>query len=455
MGLLTMKTAYRLILCSASLLAVVAHAQPYPLADPESVARVTAGELKVAEATWWGFDPEDSTEAVQQAIDSGARTVVVPFVGLPWIVRPLTLRGNLNFLLEPGVVLLAKRGEFSGKGDSLLTVAGCDNVTIRGYGATLRMWKQDYQNPPYEPAEWRMGIRIAGCKNVRVEGFRIESSGGDGIYIDGGGGSNRLWSEDIAIRDCVVDDHHRQGISVISCENLLVEKCVFSNTSGTPPTAGIDLEPDGPEQRLVHCLIRNCRFENNEGHNILVYLKPMTRASEPVSIRFENCLSIMGGVDDPPPADRSRIGWAGMAVGAISDDGPQGLIEFVNCTSINAGKEGVRVFDKSAHSAKVRFANCTWQGAWTWDDPTDPVPRVPVSLHLRRPELTKALGGVDFEHCVVIDSENRPAVNYARDEGDYPLVDVTGTITVYNPHGVSTNLEPQAETVTLNVTAPR
>src|SRR5690606_34017190 len=173
--------------------------------------------------------------------------------------------------LEPGVLLLAKRGEYKGRGDSLLSLPGLDNVTIRGYGATLRMWKRDYQNPPYEKAEWRMGIRIVGCKNVLVEGLRIESSGGDGIYIDRGG-SNRLWSEDITVRDCISHDHHRQGMSLISCENLLVENCVFSNTSGTAPTAGIDLEPDGPDQRFVHCLIRNCRFENNMGHNILIYL---------------------------------------------------------------------------------------------------------------------------------------------------------------------------------------
>lgn len=431
----------------------VAGAQ-HPLADPDAVALVASGELREAEATWWGFDPEDSTEAIQQAIDSGARTVIVPFVGQPWIVRPITLRSNVTLIFEPGVLVLAKRGEYKGRGDSLLSLPGLDNVTIRGYGAILRMWKKDYQNPPYEKAEWRMGIRIMGCKNVLVEGLRIESSGGDGIYVDGGGGSNRLWSEDITVRDCVSHDHHRQGMSVISCENLLVENCVFSNTGGTAPTAGIDLEPDGPEQRFVHCLIRNCRFENNKGHNILVYLKPMTAESEPVSIRFEDCLSIMGTIDEPPPAGGSAEGWAGMSVGAIRDDGPKGLIEFVNCTSINAGKEGARIYDKSAHSAKVRFTNCTWQGAWTRDDPTDPVPRVPVSLHLRRPSLTTALGGVEFVDCVVIDDADRPAVKYTRDEGKYPLVDVTGTITVYNPHGVKGDLKPKSKSVTLDVVEP-
>ena len=427
-------------------------AQPLTHADPDAVARVASGESKSAEASWWGFNAEDSTDALQQAIDSGARTVIVPFVGQPWIVRPITLRSNLELIFEPGVLVLAKRGEFKGRGDSMFSLSGCDNVTIRGYGATLRMWKKDYQNPSYEKAEWRMGIRIVGCRNVLVEGLRIESSGGDGIYVDGGG--NRRWSSDITIRDCVCDDHHRQGMSVISCENLLVENCVFSNTRGTAPTAGIDLEPDSPDQRLVHCLIRNCRFDNNQGHNILVYLKPMTRESEPVSIRFENCLSIMGTIDDSPPADGSGGGWAGMSVGAIRDDGPQGLIEFVNCTSINAGKEGARVYDKSAHSAKVRFANCTWQGAWTATDPTDPVPHVPVSLHLRRPSLTTALGGVEFDHCVVIDTEDRPAVKYTRDEGDYPLVDVTGKIAVQNLHGATADLEPTADSVTLNVVGP-
>ena len=60
---------------------------------------------------------------------------------------------------------------------------------------------------------------------------------------------------------------------MISAVNLLVENCLFANTWGTAPEAGIDLEPDTEKQRLVNCVIRNSTFENNNGNEILVYLE--------------------------------------------------------------------------------------------------------------------------------------------------------------------------------------
>ncbi len=109
--------------------------------DQTAIAEVAAGKRTTANAAWWGFSKDDSTAALQAAIDSGAKTVVVPYMGEAWIVRPIKLRGNLELLFEPGVLVLAKRGEFQGGGDSLFTAVDAENLTIRGYGATLRMWK--------------------------------------------------------------------------------------------------------------------------------------------------------------------------------------------------------------------------------------------------------------------------------------------------------------------------
>lgn len=248
-------------------------------ADPAAVAEVEAGTRIVANAAWWGFNAEDSTEALQAAINSKAKTVVVPYMGSAWIIRPITLRSNLELIFEPGVLILAKKGEFKGGGDSLFRAVEMTDITIRGYGATLRMRKKDYQSAEYQRAEWRMGISFSGCKRILVEGVRVESTGGDGFYV-GSGGATR-WCEDVTIRNCVSHDNHRQGLSVISAVNLVVENCVFSGTSGTPPEAGIDLECDSADERFVNCVIRNCVFENNSGHAMLVYLKPMTSESEP------------------------------------------------------------------------------------------------------------------------------------------------------------------------------
>jgi hypothetical protein len=400
------------------------------LRNDAAVKQVLAGQRDDANAAWWGFDAADSTAALQAAIDSHAKRVLVPFVGAPWIVRPITLRSDQEIDFEPGVLILAKKGEFQGPGDSLLSAVGVSNLTLRGYGATLRMWKKDYQKPPYKKAEWRMGIALRGCRNVKVEGLRVESSGGDGFYVDGGAG--REWSEDITIRNCVAFDNHRQGISVVSVVNLLVENCTFAATGGTPPEAGIDIEPDTPQQRLVNLIIRNCIFEDNHGHEIALYLKQMDHTTEPVSIRFENCLSRQ--------TDPDIGGWSGMTVGAVRDDGPKGLIEFVDCNSENTGEEGTKVYDKSVNGTLVRFVRCKWSNPWTSAHPEYAGPRVPVLIELRRPNLTSHFGGVEFKDCYVYDNVYRPALQVEEGSSEFGVREVHGLITVQNRSGVRMRL---------------
>ena len=87
--------------------------------DRQAIDDVVAGKAKVARASWWGFDPEESTEALQAAIDSGAEKVIVDNVGWPWIVDKMTLASNQELFFEKGVVVLAKKGAFKGTADAL------------------------------------------------------------------------------------------------------------------------------------------------------------------------------------------------------------------------------------------------------------------------------------------------------------------------------------------------
>ena len=103
----------------------------------------------------------------------------------------------------------------------------------------------------------------------------------------------------------------------------------------------------------------------------------MDHATEPVSIRFENCLSRQND-----PAIGGSREWPSARV---KDDGPQGLIEFINCVSENTGAEGVKVYDKSANAALVRFVHCKWSNPWTSARPQWPGPRVPVLIESRLP----------------------------------------------------------------------
>lgn len=415
-------------------------------ASPQAVEEVRAGKRRVASAAWWGFDEEDATEALQAAILSGARRLIVPNMRRDWIVRPIRLASELELVLEDGAIITAKRGEYRGRGDSVFTAQDVRNLTVRGYGATIRMHKEDYivgkvlldfgwnrWFGQYEKAEWRMTLSLRGCENVRIYGLTLRDSGGDGIYVAGG---RRPYSKNVYIRDVVCQNHYRQGISVISAEDLTVENSVFRDTWGTPPSSGVDIEPDSPQERVRNVVFRNCRFEDNYGDGIEIFLANLKAASGEVSVLFEDCRV------------SSRRG-TGIRVSKLADDGPRGWIEFRNCTVENTEGYGIKVQDKSAAAARVRFVKCflrkvaknrMYQGAWN-----------PIWLHLFRQSVTGRFGGIDFVDCAVEDDRDRPAIVFEQTEGDAGLSDVTGSLRVWNPHGVRAALGDKLRDVTLSV----
>ena len=251
-------------------------------------------------AAWWGYDPTDATDALQAAIDYGAPVLVIPRMEGPWILsRTLTLRsGGIEILIEPGVVILAGEGAFRGGGDCLIEAVGAADFSIIGYGASLRMRKADYQKPPYEQAEWRHAISLRSVARARIAGLRIESSGGDGIYLGTlGPRGSRVACEDLVLQDLEILDNHRQGVSIISAKRLLIEDCRISGSTGALPMAGIDFEPNATDPGFEDCTVRGCWIEGNRGVGIQFALANLDADDAPVSIRVENCT-----VNNPPVA---------------------------------------------------------------------------------------------------------------------------------------------------------
>lgn len=393
----------------------------YCQVNEEKIEQVMAGEIKEAYASWWGFNEEDSTEALQAAINSGVPRLIVENLGKPWIVTPLTLVSNQEIIFQPGVVLLAKRGEYKDGNDTVLTARDVENVILRGPGATIRMWKEDYANPDlYTKAEWRHCLQLRGATNVEVHGLTLTHSGGDGIYL--GIGSKGETNLNITIRDVVCDDNYRQGISVITAENLLIENTVMRNTGGTAPQAGIDFEPNHPEERLKHVVMRNCLTENNNSTGYFFYLRPLRADSEPVSVRLENCRS---------------VGDAGSGARVVTGEtlagGVTGAIEFVDCAFENSRSSGIAI-SKPADRGLVRFENCTII------DPAVEMPGVfPIMLESRLGADT-AVGGVEFDRVTVRDPIDRAPMGYNDQGGGIPLRAITGTL-ILERDGEQTTVE--------------
>ncbi|MBN2291919.1 MAG: right-handed parallel beta-helix repeat-containing protein [Pirellulales bacterium] len=397
--------------------------------NPKLAAEVESGKRSVANAAWWGFDKNDSTAALQAAIDSGAKKVVVPKLDGDWIVsNTILLAGDQEIFFEPGVTISAMKGRFIGRGESLMSASNKQNITLRGPGATLLMHKADYQKAPYQKSEWRHALSIRGCRNIKVIGLAMKDSGGDGIYL--GSTSALPGNIDIQIKDVTCDGNNRQGLSVISAENLLVENCRFINTSGTAPQAGIDFEPNQSKERLVNCVVRNCLVDNNAGPGIYAYLKHLSKESADISILVENC-------------QVKNCGGYGIGGGAVRDQGPGGFMEFKNVTVDQSNGPGAHVYDKSSTRAVFRFVNCTWKNTARKTDH-------PLSILLRRPNFTNKQGNIEFLDCVLLDDRDRPFLK-VRAKNDLPVAKIKGAIKVTNPHGSKIDWGPASEDVELKI----
>ena len=219
------------------------------VSQPE-VSKCVDGDGR-ARASCFGWSDTDSTFALQAALDSNASHLTIDYTGKPWVVTPLFIRrDNLAITLEPGVELLAKKDEFHGVLDMLLTARSVRNITISGPGARLRMRRSDYAVPPrgtcpecrpYNFSGWRMALALYNVSDVSVRGLTITESGGDAIYVDGTGPPHtqiKYGSRNVYIADCVLDRSYRNGMSVIGVTNLRVERTLFSRTGGCRPGAG-------------------------------------------------------------------------------------------------------------------------------------------------------------------------------------------------------------------------
>ncbi|MBO7722714.1 MAG: right-handed parallel beta-helix repeat-containing protein, partial [Thermoguttaceae bacterium] len=363
----------------------------------------------------WGFHEEDATAPLQSALDSGVKTLIIDKQSGPWNVTTLRIPSDIEIIIDSGVTVQAKAGAFREPEAYLFSVDHQKNVVLRGRGAdsVLKMRKSDYRKPPYEKSEWRHGICLRSVRNVRIEDLTICSSGGDGIYL--GADKKGAPCENVTIRHVVCDDNHRQGISVISARNLLIEECVLSNTEGTPPESGIDFEPNSDRECLVNCVVRGCLFEKNKGNGIELWIGNLTGHSEPISILFENCVS-------------RRNKKSGFFEGIYQTEGDllRGELVVRDCLLADNNIFALRCYSKSAPAHALRLENVTLDvtGTKTLFSPirlvVEKVDRFPARF---------PIGGMTWD-VTVVDPAERPIVDYQdQTENGFGLFDISGTVT--------------------------
>ena len=209
-----------------------------------------------------GNGKADDTAAIQAAIDEATvpgGTVLVPdgVYMIDATAKPaLSLKDNVILQLGAGATLKAIPNDQ--KKYAVLTVSGVNDVAV-----VSGMIEGERDQHKGKGAGAGMGIKIGhGAKRVVISGVTAKKMWADGFYVD--------HASDVALCGVTADNNRRQGLSVIDVDGLLVLNSVFQNTHGSRPGAGIDFEPDHPDDSIMNVRIENSKFIANEGPGILI-----------------------------------------------------------------------------------------------------------------------------------------------------------------------------------------
>jgi Secretion system C-terminal sorting domain len=331
----------------------------------------------IVNASTFGWNATNATTAFVNAINSANDTIVIDKQASDWMINPTHFEyvNNKTIIFENGVNLVARPGAFSGIYSTLFYLDECNNITVIGYGATFKMQKNEYI--AYNNSQYRHCISMMSCNNIKIYGLKLMDSGGDGILVASWTGITlQRYCENILLKDLWADNHYRQGISVISAQHLRIENCWFTNTAGTAPQAGVDIEPNQPYERLIDIVFEKCRFTGNAGNGIKIIPFNLDGTSLPVEITFNYCYVSNNGT--------------GYQIALRSDNsGTTGNVYFNNCMT-DGGAYSVGG-SKSVLGWKAHFNNCVFR------NPTNIV--VNFDDYTTSASLYKN-GGASFTNCL-------------------------------------------------------
>lgn len=199
----------------------------------------------------------------------------------------------INKALEHSNVLNMNAKTYLVSADQETAIAiNANNKTINGNGATIKIKpvSDEYYKIIYAEGdtrisnltiigerdehigtsgEWGMGISLANSNYANIENVTVKNCWGDGIYI---GSKNSETGENgcanVKITNCIIDNNRRNGISVINCDNFVIDGCTISNSNGTNPQSGIDIERN-LNNEITKGIIKNCTFIDNHHSHIL------------------------------------------------------------------------------------------------------------------------------------------------------------------------------------------
>jgi len=217
----------------------------------------TVVSVKSAPYNAKGDGVTDDTAAIQNAVNAiGGTGGTVSIPAGTYMVNALTsiqLANNMTLSLASGATLQAIPN--GADNYTIVRVSGVSNVNVMG-GTLLG----DRSAHTGTTGEQGMGLRITGnAAHIAVVGVTAKECWGDGFAIAD--------ANIVSLCNVTADHNRRQGLSITGGDGIVIKNSSFTNSKGTIPEDGIDIEPNSGET-VNNVLITACTFSGNAGDGI-------------------------------------------------------------------------------------------------------------------------------------------------------------------------------------------
>jgi polygalacturonase len=243
-----------------ALLLGLSNAAPFDLSLPKSSHDHQSFNVRDYGAV--GDGKTDDTKAIQRAIDAalkvGGGVVHVPNAIYMINTAPpgpsgLSLGNGITLDFAPRAVFKAIPN--AARNYTILGIRKSAHVRVQG-GILIG----DRAQHLGADGEWGHCLQISdGAYDIAIIGTQSRECWGDGFYI--GRASN------VVLYAVIADHNRRQGLSITAASYLKVINSTFSNTRGTKPESGIDIEPNANE-KIYNLTIEGSRIFGNSGSGI-------------------------------------------------------------------------------------------------------------------------------------------------------------------------------------------
>lgn len=214
-----------------------------------------------------GDGQTDDTLAMQDALNDLGTGSVLLLQGLTIIINDrLLVSGKSGFAIDgQGGTIKAKNGMTVAGNKEMLSFRNCSDFTV----SNLVVDGNRANRTPAEVAAHSVEFR--SCKNFICQQVRSINAVVDGFIFNTATNTDpTTYCLDFQMINCFADNCYRQGASVVNAYNFKFSGGAYTNTNGTAPEAGIDIESDtGATIGNRTGTIENCSFTGNNGFGIL------------------------------------------------------------------------------------------------------------------------------------------------------------------------------------------